>query len=71
MRKKERLYNKLMILSDYHEELRPRKNDTIPMLLESYFYWADEYNDGYFRELDETDAFACWIKDEYQEWKWF
>ena len=63
---KKNLYNTLYMLSEYHSELYPRKRDSLCTLLESFFYWADEYNDGYFREMDDVkiDRYAAWLVEE-------
>ncbi len=64
---KKNLYNSLMFLATERPEFRPRKRDSLNTLLESFFYWADEYNDGYFSEKDsaDTDKFSAWLVQEY------
>ena len=63
---KQWLYNTLYMLSEYHSELYPRKRDSLYTLLESFFYWADEYNDGYIREMDDAkiDRYSAWVVEE-------
>ena len=34
-------------ISEYHPDLEPLRRDSYDDLLEKYFYWVDEYNDGY------------------------
>ena len=64
---KEYLYNALMFLASERDELEPNEDDTLEELLESFFYWADEYNDGYFSEQDdaETDRYCAWLVQEH------
>ena len=71
---KEYLYNALMFLATERPEFRPRKRDSLETLLESFFYWADEYNDGYFTERDEadTDRYCAWLVQKHlarSDWK--
>lgn len=63
------LYNALMFLATERPELRPRKKDSLYVLLESFLYWADEYNDGYFSERDDadTDRYSAWLVQEYEK----
>lgn len=63
---KENLYSTLCFLATERPELAPRKRDSLATLLESFFYWADEYNDGYFSEMDnaETDRYCAWLVEE-------
>ena len=53
-------------LSEYHPDIAPSKDDTTEELLEKYFYWVDEYNDGYSNELANPNAsrFNKWIASE-------
>lgn len=44
---KSTLYHVLDSLSEYHPDLAPSPEDSEQDLLEKYFYWVDEYNDGY------------------------
>ena len=37
----------LNIISEYYPDLEPLRQDSDQDLLEKYFYWVDEYNDGY------------------------
>lgn len=62
------LYNTLCFLATERPELYPRKRDPLNTLLESFFYWSDEYNDGYFTERDEadTDRYCAWLVQEYE-----
>lgn len=63
---KKNLYNTLWFLATERPELAPRKSDSLYTLLESFFYWADEYNDGYFREMDDAkiDRYSAWLVEE-------
>ena len=60
---KEELYRRVDEISEYHEDLTPRKKDTVFNLLEKYFYWVTEYNDGYSEELANPSAsqFNAWL----------
>ena len=64
---KENLYNTLCILATDRPQFAPRKKDSLNTLLESFLYWAEEYNDGYFSERDEanTDKYCAWLVQEY------
>lgn len=41
------LFDVLNALSEYYPDLEPLRTDSDDNLLEKYFYWVDEYNDGY------------------------
>ncbi len=41
------LFSLLNTISEYHPDLEPLRQDSDEDLLEKYFYWVDEYNDGY------------------------
>lgn len=41
------LFAILNIISEYYPDLEPLRQDSDADLLEKYFYWVDEYNDGY------------------------
>ncbi len=64
---KKYLYNALLFLATERPEFRPRKRDSLETLKESFFYWADEYNDGYFSEQDDadTDRYCAWLVQEH------
>lgn len=34
-------------IAEYHPDLEPLRQDSDDDLLEKYFYWVDEYNQGY------------------------
>lgn len=63
---KENLYSTLCFLATERPEFAPRKRDSLSTLLESFFYWANEYNDGYFPEMEdaETDRYSAWLVEE-------
>lgn len=62
------LYNTLWFLAMERPELAPRKKDSLETLKDSFFYWADEYNDGYFSEQDKasTDKYCAWLVQEHR-----
>ena len=64
---KENLYNSLCFLALERPDFWPRKRDSLETLLESFFYWADEYNDGYFSESEDaaTDRYCAWLVQEH------
>jgi rubrerythrin len=64
---KDYLYNSLWFLATERPEFYPEKSDSLDTLLESFFHWAKEYNDGYFTERDEadTDRYCAWLVQEY------
>lgn len=37
----------LNIISEYYPDLEPLRQDNDEDLMYKYFYWVDEYNDGY------------------------
>lgn len=41
------LFTILNILSEYYPDLEPLRQDNDEDLLYKYFYWVDEYNNGY------------------------
>ena len=63
------LYNSLCFLATERPEFQPKKSDSLNTLLESFFYWAKEYNGGYFTERDEadTDRYCAWLVQEYEK----
>ncbi len=67
---KQFLYNSLLFLATERPELYPRKKDSLNTLLESFLYWAEEYNDGYFTERDEVDSdrYCAWLVQEYDRY---
>ena len=67
---KENLYNTLMFLATERYEFEPRKKDSLETLKESFFYWASEYNDGYFSERDDADndRYCAWLVQEYEKY---
>ena len=64
---KDNLYSTLWFLATERPEFMPQKKESLNSLLESYFYWADKYNDGYFPEKDEAnkDRYCAWLVQEY------
>ena len=67
---KEYLYNTLWFLATERPQFAPRKKDSLEELLESFFYWASEYNDGYFTERDDasTDKYCAWLVQEFEKY---
>ena len=41
------LFKILNVLSEYHPDIEPLRQDSDEDLIEKYFFWVDEYNDGY------------------------
>ena len=37
----------LNIIAEYHPDLEPLRQDSDEDLMYKYFYWVDEYNEGY------------------------
>ncbi len=65
---KEKLYETLLIISEYHDDLIPEKKDSIETLITNFFYWADEYNDNYLgfnEEDDNLDKIDKYLLEEY------
>lgn len=63
---KEWLYSELDTLSEYHYDIYPSKRDSFNKLMGKYFYWGDEYNDGYIPEeryVDENKLFAYLVQE--------
>lgn len=66
---KKNLYSSLIILSMERYEFHPRKRDSLRTLMDSFFYWASEYNDNYFSEMDEKDDRYCaWLVQEFRKY---
>lgn len=63
MTKKQELFRRLDEIATYHPDVRPLKRDTVQDLLEKYFYWVSEYNEGYSNELANPNGseFNAWI----------
>ena len=67
---KQNLYNSLKFLSSERYEFYPRKRDSLQTLKDSFFCWADEYNAGYFSEMEEKDDRYCaWLTQQFRMWK--
>lgn len=66
---KEWLYSKLETLCEYHYDLHPSKRDSLNSLMEKYFYWGDEYNDGYISEedYDKNNRLAMYLVQEFKK----
>lgn len=64
------LYDSLLLLAEIRSEVYPKKKDNLETLKEKFFYWASEYNDGYFLEQDEvnTDRYCAWLVQEYEKY---
>lgn len=63
---KEYLYTMLCDMCEYHADLYPRKRDSLSTLVETYCYWANEYNDGYMWQMDESNnRLAEFMVQEY------
>ena len=60
---KKQLFRLVDELSEYHADIAPKSRDTIADLLEKYFYWVTEYNDGYSNELayPNESEFNAWL----------
>ena len=43
----EELFDMVDTISEYYPDLIPTDDDSYNDLLGKYFYWVDEYNDGY------------------------
>lgn len=58
-----KLFAMLDRLSEYHAEIAPDDGDSVEVLLEKYFYWVTEYNDGYSKEIADKYAspFNAWL----------
>jgi hypothetical protein len=63
---KKHLYTTLTFLAMERPDFYPRKRDSLATLLESYLYWADEFNEGYFPEKEEAEnnRFCAWLVQE-------
>lgn len=65
---KKNLYNTLIMFAEYHADLEPNEDDSLEVLVESYCYWADEYNGGYMTEMDNTDdKISAYLVQEYHK----
>ena len=67
---KKNLYNTLLLLATERPEFYPKKRDSLETLKESFFCWAETYNDGYFSEMDEADSdkYCAWLVQEYDKY---
>jgi hypothetical protein len=63
------LYNDLLTKSEYHYDLVPNKRESLDGLMKKYFYWGDEYNDGYIPEedYDKGDRLAMYLVQEFKK----
>ena len=68
---KQYLYNRLVFLATERPKLMPRKKDNLDTLKESYFFWVDEFNDGYMPEMKTVndDKISAWLVEQYRNYK--
>lgn len=66
---KEWLYSELDTLAEYHYDLYPSKRDSLNSLMRKYFYWGDEYNDGYIpaTDYDTDDRLYMYLAQRFKE----
>ena len=64
---KNALYWDLRTKAEYHYDLQPSKRASLATLVELYCYWANEYNDGYMSEMDESDKVSMYLVQEYKK----
>ena len=64
---KDALYWDLWTKAEYHYDLQPSKKASLATLIELYCYWANEYNDGYMSEMDESDKVSMYLVQEYKK----
>ncbi len=65
---KKYLYEELKFLATERPEFFPKKGDSLDLLMESYFFWAEEYNEGYFPERDdaENNKLFAYLVEQYE-----
>lgn len=63
------LYNRLAFLATERPEFFPNEHDDLDTLLESFLYWADTYNEGYFceRDIADKDRYSLWLIEQHDE----
>ena len=59
------LVEELRSIAEEHYDLEPQESDSISEMLEKFFFWCDEYNEGYFCCLEtpenELSEFERWL----------
>ena len=65
------LYDILWELSEYHDDLEPSQFNTLQERMDAYFYWGDEYNDGYlgWDENDVEDKIDAYLLQEFNKYR--
>ena len=65
---KKELYDQLTFIGSEREGFYPRKRDSFETLMESFFCYVSEYNDGYCSEWEEadTDRYCAYLQQEYR-----
>lgn len=68
---KDKLYQIVDAKAEYHEDLIPKKSMGLADLMELYFYWGDEYNDGYLGYDESTceDKFDKYLLQEFKKYR--
>lgn len=66
-----RLYDMLDFRSEYHSDLTPTKKMDLQELMDAFFYWGDEYNDGYlgFTESECEDKLDQYLLQEFKVYR--
>ena len=66
--KKTSLIEVLDKLSEYHPDIAPEDDDKLDALLDKFFYWVEEYNDGDLGQYaNPKGAFGKWLKKQYED----
>ena len=66
--KKTSLIEVLDKLSEYHPDIAPEDDDKLDALLDKFFYWVEEYNDGDLGQYANPEgAFGKWLKKQYED----
>ena len=63
------LFYRLNRISEYHNNIMPRKRDKLDFLMVTYFHWGDAYNDGCIPEKGKNadDKLSLYLAQEFDK----
>jgi len=65
---KDMLFNKLESLCEYHDDIVPTEYMDLEELMDCYFYWGDEYNNGYLGYKQPKDKLESYLLQEFKKY---
>ena len=62
------LYDTLNYLAKKTPYVKPRWDASLNELKELFFFWASQYNNGYFMEMDDAGKLNEYLVQEYEKY---